>query len=125
MYNITEYNCEDRFANGQSRRDLRVGSDARELETQLMEAIDGVGDFVRFVDRSYEAEISSRSFTHDIVIKPNQRRLFQKWKPASRIRRIHRIERIQRSESSTRCLITWTRRRPNRSTIPMSRRLEL
>src|SRR5260370_8019983 len=101
MHNITEYNCENQFANGQTRRDLRVAAEARELETQLMEAIDGVGDFLRFVDRSYEAEISSRSFTHDIVIKPNQRRLFQKWKPASRIRSIYRIEPIPKAEPPT------------------------
>jgi hypothetical protein len=44
------HNCDqDQFANGQSSRDLRVGSHARELETQLMEVIDSTGDFFRFI----------------------------------------------------------------------------
>jgi hypothetical protein len=55
MDNIIE-DCDDgQFAKGQSGRDLRLCPDARQLETQLMEAIDNVGDFVRFV------EISSRA----------------------------------------------------------------
>ena len=60
MDDIIEYCDEDQFANGQSRRDLRGCWDARELKSQLMEAIDNVGDFVRFV------EISSRAaaFNH-------------------------------------------------------------
>jgi hypothetical protein len=52
MNNIGENSDEDRFANGQSRRDSRVSSDATELETQLMEAIDNAGDFLRFVEIS-------------------------------------------------------------------------
>ena len=63
MDNFIEHCDEEQFANGKSRRDLRVCWDARELKTQLMEAIDNVGDFVRFV------EISSRA------IAINQRRL--------------------------------------------------
>ena len=63
MDDIIEYCDEDQFANGQSRRDLRVCWDAMELKTQLMEAIDNVGEFVRYV------EILSR----EIAI--NQRRL--------------------------------------------------
>jgi hypothetical protein len=63
MDGIIEHCDEDQFANGQSRRDLRVCWDARELKTQLMEAIDNVGEFVRYV------EILSR----EIAI--NQRRL--------------------------------------------------
>jgi hypothetical protein len=55
MDNIIDDCDEDQFANGQSRRDLRGCWDARELKTQLMEAIDSVGDFVRYV------EISSRA----------------------------------------------------------------
>jgi hypothetical protein len=55
MNNIIEHCDEDQFANGQCRRDLRFCWDDRELKTQLMEAIDNVGDFVRFV------EISSRA----------------------------------------------------------------
>ena len=55
MNNIVEDHGENRFANGQSRRDLRVCWDARELKTQLMEAIDNAADFVRYV------EISSRA----------------------------------------------------------------
>jgi hypothetical protein len=46
-------------------RDLRVSSDAAELGTQLIEAVDNVGDFLRFV------EISARE------IASNQRRLFE------------------------------------------------
>jgi hypothetical protein len=41
---------------------LRVSSDARELETQLMEAIDNIGDFLRFVDRSNKSEIIERFY---------------------------------------------------------------
>jgi hypothetical protein len=52
---ITEDCDEDQFANSQRRRDLRVCWDATELKTQLMEAIDSAGDFVRYV------EISSRA----------------------------------------------------------------
>ena len=63
MENIVELCDEDQFANGQSRRELRVCWDARELKTQLMEAIDNVGRPVRFV------EISSRA------VAINQRRL--------------------------------------------------
>jgi hypothetical protein len=55
---------EGEFAIGQSGRDLRVCSLARELEIQLMEAIDNVRDLLRFF------EISLRA----IAIK--QRRLF-------------------------------------------------
>jgi hypothetical protein len=44
MDNIIEHCDEDQFANGQSRRDLRVCADRRELETQLMEAIDNVSN---------------------------------------------------------------------------------
>ena len=64
MNKTVEDSGEDQFANDQSSRDLRVGSDARELEIQLTEAIDNVGDFLRFV------EISTRR----IAVK--QRRLF-------------------------------------------------
>jgi hypothetical protein len=63
MDNIIEDCGEDQFANGQSRRDLRVCWDARELKTQLMETIDNAADFVRYV------EISSRA------IAINHRRL--------------------------------------------------
>jgi hypothetical protein len=63
MDNIIE-ECDDgKFAKGQSGRDLRLCADARQLNTQLMEAIDNVGDFIRFV------EISSRA------IAINHRRL--------------------------------------------------
>jgi hypothetical protein len=50
--NIVEDHGKNQFANGQSSRDLRAGSDASELETQLMEAIDNVADFLRFVEIS-------------------------------------------------------------------------
>ena len=45
-------NNEDQFAKGQSSRDLRAGSDASELKTQFMEAIDNVADFLPFVEIS-------------------------------------------------------------------------
>jgi hypothetical protein len=57
MNAIIKKKDEDQFANGQNSRDLRVSPDARELETQLMEAIDNIGDFLRFVDRSNKSEI--------------------------------------------------------------------
>jgi hypothetical protein len=63
MDNIIEDCDESQFAKGQSGRDLRLCWDARELKSQLMDAIDNVGDFVRFV------EISSRATAI------NQRRL--------------------------------------------------
>ena len=65
MNKTVEDSGEDQFANGQSSRDLRVRSDAGELEIQLTEAIDNVGDFLHFV------EISTRG----IAVK-YQRRLF-------------------------------------------------
>jgi hypothetical protein len=52
MNSIIEHDVKDQFANGQSSRDLRVSSAATELDTQLMDAIDNVGDFLRFVDQS-------------------------------------------------------------------------
>jgi len=57
MDDIIEYCDEDQFANGQSGRDLRVCWDARELKTQLMEAIDSAEDFVRFVEISARATV--------------------------------------------------------------------
>jgi len=82
MDNFTEPRAEEQFAIGQSGRDLRVRPDAIELEIQLMDAIDNLEEFLRFV------EISSR-------IAINQRRLFEKWKPASS------NTRTQESKSST------------------------
>jgi hypothetical protein len=55
MNEIFEDKHDTNFANGQSRRDLRLCPDARQLETQLMEAIDNVGDLVRYVDISSRA----------------------------------------------------------------------
>jgi hypothetical protein len=52
MNNIVEDHGRNQFANNQSSRDLRAGSDAAELKTQLMEAIDNVADFLRFVEIS-------------------------------------------------------------------------
>jgi len=43
MNNIVEDHCENRFANGQSSRDLRATLCGAEQETQLMEAVDNVG----------------------------------------------------------------------------------
>ena len=62
MNTINKDEDEGPFANGQSSRDLRISSDARELETQLMEAIDNIGDFLRFVDRSNKSEIIERFY---------------------------------------------------------------
>jgi hypothetical protein len=62
MNTINKDKAEDQFANGQSSRDLRVSSDAGELETQVMEAIDNIGDFIRFVDRSNKSEIIERFY---------------------------------------------------------------
>jgi hypothetical protein len=55
MDNFIEHCDEGQFAKGQSGRDLRLCPDARQLETQLMDAIDSVGDFVRFVELSSRA----------------------------------------------------------------------
>jgi hypothetical protein len=49
MNNIVEGHGENRFANGQSSRDLRATLCGAELQTQLMEAVDNVGDFLRFL----------------------------------------------------------------------------
>ena len=48
MSSAIDISGEGRFANGQSGRDLRVGSHARELETQLMEVIDSSGNFFQW-----------------------------------------------------------------------------
>ena len=40
---------EEEFVKGQSSRDLRAGLDASELEIQLIDAIDNVGEFLRFI----------------------------------------------------------------------------
>ena len=55
MDNIIEDCDESQFANGQSGRDLRLCWDVRELKSQLTDAIDNVGDFVRFVEISLRA----------------------------------------------------------------------
>lgn len=55
MDNIIEHCDEGHFAKGQSGRDLRVCPDAMALTAQLMDAIDSVGDFVRFVELSSRA----------------------------------------------------------------------
>jgi hypothetical protein len=47
MNNIIRDNDEDQFANGQSSRDLRATLCGAELETQLIEAVDNVGDFLQ------------------------------------------------------------------------------
>jgi hypothetical protein len=52
LSNIVEDHGENRFANGQSSRDLRATLCGAELETQLMEAVDNVGDFLRFLKNS-------------------------------------------------------------------------
>jgi hypothetical protein len=62
MNNIIEDNEKDQFANGQSNRDLRVSSDAMDLEIQLMEAIDNIGDFLHFVEWSTKSETVQRFY---------------------------------------------------------------
>ena len=62
MNDIIENKNQDQFANGQSSRDLRVSSDAIVLEIQLMEAIDNIGDLLRFVDWSSKSEIVERFY---------------------------------------------------------------
>ena len=63
MHHVIEHCDEGQFAKGQSGRDLRVCPDARALTTQLMDAIDSVGDFIHY------GELSSRAAAI------NQRRL--------------------------------------------------
>jgi hypothetical protein len=57
MNHFIEHRDKDQFANGESCRDLRV---SREPRMQLMEAIAGTGDFIRFVEIS-AARDSSQS----------------------------------------------------------------
>ena len=47
MNDIVKDHGENRFANGQSSRDLRATLCGVGLETQLMEAVDNVGDFLQ------------------------------------------------------------------------------
>jgi hypothetical protein len=47
MNNIVKDQGDDRFANGQGSRDLRATLCGAQLETQLMEAVDNVGDFLQ------------------------------------------------------------------------------
>jgi hypothetical protein len=63
MNDFIEHRDEDQFANGQSCRDLRVSPDLTQPVFQMMEAIDSISDFFRFV------EISARE------IAVNERRL--------------------------------------------------
>jgi hypothetical protein len=64
MNNLVEDHGKNQFANGQGSRDLRAGSDVAELETQLMEAIDNVADFLRFVEISTRVNaIKQRRFS--------------------------------------------------------------
>jgi hypothetical protein len=62
MNNVIEINEEEQFAKGQDGSDLRTCHDARDVETQLMDAIDSPNDFFRFL------QLSTR------IIKNNQRR---------------------------------------------------
>jgi hypothetical protein len=60
MNNLVEDHRENRFANGQSSHDLRATLCSAELETQLMEAVDSVGDFLRFVKSSTRVDAKIR-----------------------------------------------------------------
>jgi len=64
MNNVIEVNDEEQFAKGQNSRDLQVCSDARDVETQIMDAIDSAYDFFRFLH-------TTRGIAN------NQRRLFK------------------------------------------------
>src|ERR1700693_881249 len=63
MNNVIEVRDEEQFAKGQNSRDLQVCSDAGDVETQLMDAIDSAYDFFRFL------HVSTRGIAN------NQRRL--------------------------------------------------
>ena len=52
MNNVIEVNDEELFAKGQNSRDLQVCSDAGDVKTQLMDAIDSAYDFFRFLQVS-------------------------------------------------------------------------
>jgi hypothetical protein len=47
MSNVIKVSDEEQFAKGQNSRDLRVCYDAGDVETQLMDTIDSVYDFLR------------------------------------------------------------------------------
>ena len=57
MNSIVEDHSKNQFAKGQSSRDLRASSDGVEQETQLMEAIDNFGAFLRYVDTSTRVNV--------------------------------------------------------------------
>ena len=61
MNNIVEDHGENRFANGQSSRDLRATLCGAELETQLIEAVDNVGDFLQPAEVRALSECQSKS----------------------------------------------------------------
>jgi len=61
MNNLVEDHGENRFANGQSSRDLRATLCGAELVTQLMEAVDNVGDFLQSSEVRALSECQSKS----------------------------------------------------------------
>jgi hypothetical protein len=76
MKRIFDNNDKMQFAIGQNSRDLRVSPkavidlpQANTAGTHLMDAIDNVSDFFRFVDRSSKSEVSSRDFTRPPFMK--------------------------------------------------------
>jgi hypothetical protein len=74
MPKIIEDNDEDQIANRQTKSRFASSSESRELEPQLMETIDNIGDFLHFVDWSSKSEVSAevswRDFAPAAVIKP-------------------------------------------------------
>jgi hypothetical protein len=49
MNNVIEVSNEEQFAQCSKSRDLQICSDAEDVETQLMEAIDSAYDFFRLL----------------------------------------------------------------------------
>jgi hypothetical protein len=76
MKRFFDNNDEMQFAIGQSSRDLRGSQNslldalqANASDAHLIDAIDSVGDFFRFVDRSSKSEVSSRDITGPTFMK--------------------------------------------------------
>jgi hypothetical protein len=61
MNNVIEVSEEEPFAKGHNSRDLRVCYDARNLETQFMDAIDSAYDFLPFIQASTRRVAKNRA----------------------------------------------------------------
>ena len=60
MNNVIEVSNEEQFAKCSKSRDLQVCSDAGDVETQLMEAIDSAYDFFRLLHVSMRRIATNR-----------------------------------------------------------------